>query len=246
VAGFLDLAFSFPTVVYTTALAVMLGYWLLVLVGVFGFDLGTDLGSDGALDAKTGALEAKGAALDAKGGVLEALGFGVIPGTVVLSILVFWSWVLSMLGSLTLGPALGGLLPLWASGLTLLLMAGFLSALLSMASVKPLRPLFTIVVAPTRRQLLGKVATVASGTVNARHGQASLEDGGAGLLLQVYCPKQNQLKKGDRVLLLEYDDKLEAYEVEPVEWLLPEELVQLDNPLTAELLARAHLDRRLG
>ncbi len=246
-AGFLDLAFAFPTVVYTTLLLVMLGYWLLVIVGALGFEIGADgamEGKAGALEAKMGALEAKTGALEAKAGLLEMLGFGVVPGTVVITLLVFWGWALSMLGSAALGPALGGFLPVWASGLTLMAMAAVLSLVVSMASVKPLRPLFTMKVAPTRRQLLGKVATVASGRVDGGFGQASMEDGGAGLLLSVFCSKENGLKKGDQVLLLDYDEKREAYEVEPVQWLLPEELRQLDNPLTAEALARARAQQR--
>ncbi len=255
-AGFLNLAFSFPTVVYTTLLLVMLGYWLLVIVGAIGFDLGADGAMDakagaleakmGVLEAKAGVLEAKTGALEAKTGLLEMLGFGVVPGTVVISLLVFWGWSLSMIGSAALGPALGGFLPVWASGLTLFAMAAVLSLVVSMASVKPLRPLFTMKVAPTRSQLLGKIATVTSGRVDANFGQASMEDGGAGLLLSVFCARDNGLGKGAQVLVLDYDEQRESYEVEPVEWLLPEELQKLDNPLAAEAVARAHLKQRIG
>lgn len=257
-AGFLQLAFSFPTVVFTTLLLVMLIYWGLVLVGALGFDALE--GASGGLEAKAGVLDAKAGLLDAKAGLLEAkggalegmdgggllasLGFGVVPSTVALSILIFWCWAMSMAGSAWLGPTLGGFLPAWGAGLSVLALASFAALLLSMVSVKPLRPLFLLKRAPQRRQLLGRVATVASLRVDERFGQATLEDGGAGLILPIFCGKKNELKKGDQVLLLEYDDAMEAYEIEPVDWLLPEEVRQLDDVAAAERIARAHLKQR--
>lgn len=276
-ATFLTLAFSFPTVVFTTLLLVMVGYWLLVLVGAFGFDFHADGALDakgGALEAKFGALEAKAAAIEAKAGVLdgaldakagaldaidaktgaieaksglmEMLGFGVVPATVSITVILFWSWVLSMLGSAVLGPVLGGWMPVGAAWAIVGLFAFMLSLAFSIVSVKPLKPIFTMTLAPRRRQLLGKVASVSSGRVDATFGQATMEDGGAGLILPVFCAKANELKKGDRVLLLEFNEETQAYEVEPVDWLVPEELKQLDNPLAAEAVARAHVKQRLG
>ena len=98
-SAFLDLAFSFPTIVFTSLLLVMLGYWLLVRVGALGFELG----ADGALEGKAGALEAKVGAFEAKTGLLEVLGFGVVPGSIVVTLLVFWAWFLSMVGTAAVG-----------------------------------------------------------------------------------------------------------------------------------------------
>lgn len=235
VTTFLTLAFSFPTLVFTTLLVVVLLYWVLVLVGAFGFDFG----GDGAVEAKAGALEGDG-------GILEALGFGVVPGSVVLSFLVVWAWSLSMLGSYFIGPVLGGLMPVWLGGSAIGLFSLVLAVFLAAFSTRPLRPLFEIKTAPKRRQLLGKVATVSSGRVDASFGQATMEDGGAGLILNVVCDKSNQLKKGDKVLLLDFNEQKDAYEVEPVDWLLPEEVQRLDNPLAAEAIARAHSKQKVG
>jgi hypothetical protein len=251
VATFLALAFAFPTVVFTTLLMIFMGYWVLVLVGALGFDLS----ADGALEAKSGAIEgamgaktgAIEAGLEAKFSLLGALGFGTVPGSVVLTTLTFWAWSLSMLGSAYLGPALGGFLPAWLVGGAVGSLALLLGGILAGICAKPLRPIFTLRVAPTRSQLLGKMATVATSRVDGtgRMGQANLEDGEAGFLLSVFCSKENALKKGDRVLLLEYDEAKDAYEVEPVDWLLPEEVSRLDNPLAAEAIARAHLKQRI-
>lgn len=246
---FLTLAFSFPTAVFTVLLSVMLLYWLLVLVGAAGFELG----HDGAIEAKAGLLDgvdAKAGAADhlagadAHNGLFEMLGFGVVPATMILTFLSGWGWITSMLGAYFLGPGLGGFAGPWIAGGVILLGALVASVLLSSVSVRPLKPLFTIKTAPRRAQLLGKVATVSSGHVDARFGQATLEDGGAGLILSIFCAKPNSLKKGDRVLLLEFDQTTEAYEVEPVDWLLPEELQHLSDSVAAEAVARAHLRQR--
>lgn len=245
-ATFLALAFSFPTIVFTTLLTVVLLYWVLVLAGAVGFDFG----GDGAFEAKAGALEAKGGALEgaaeAKAGLMEALGFGVVPAGIVVTFLVFWAWCLSMAGSYFIGPVLGGMLPLWLGGSVVGVLALFVSTFVSAYSVKPLKPLFEIKSAPRRQQLLGKVAVISSGRVDDKFGQATMEDGGAGLIFNVFCAKPNELKKGDRVLLLEFDEKKDAYEIEPVEWLLPEEVQRLENPIAAEAIARAHLKQKVG
>lgn len=252
VGTFLDLAFSFPSAIFTTLLLVMLGYWLLVIVGAVGFDLGADAALEAKAGALEGALEAKAGAIEgamsAKAGILSLLGFGAVPGSVALTMLVFWGWTLCLMGSAWLGPALGGLAGAWAAGTSVLLLSLVLSVAVSIVAVKPLRPLFAIRTAPSRRQLLGKVATVVTSKVDAegRIGQANLDDGEAGFLLSIFCTRENQLKKGDQVLLLEYDEAKDAYEVEPVEWLLPEELQRLESPSTAEALARARLKQRIG
>jgi hypothetical protein len=237
---FLKLAFSAPTVVFTTALLVMLAYWVLVLVGAFGFDLH----ADAAIDAKGAAIDAKLNALETKSGLMEMLGFGVVPATVSITLLVFWAWVSSLLGSALFGSKLGGWMPVWTSTGVIALLACTLAFALAAASVRPLQPLFAIRIAPTRHQLLGKVATVSSLRVDATFGQATLEDGGSGLILSVFCAKQNTLKKGDRVLLLDFSERAQSYEIEPVDWLLPEELTQLSNPLGAEAVARALVRQR--
>lgn len=239
---FLTLALSFPTAIFSTLLVFIVLYWALVLVGAVGFEFG----GEGALEAKTGAIDAKTGAIDAKGGVMEALGFGVVPGSVVISFIVFWAWSVSLMGAYLVGPIAGGLLPVWAAGSAVAVVALFASLMLSAVTVKPLRPLFEIQSAPRRRELLGKTALVSSGRVDGGFGTATMEDGGSGLILNVFCGKENTLKKGDQVLLLQYDESKQAYEVEPVDWLLPEELQQLNEPRTAEAVARAHARQRVG
>ncbi|WP_309891816.1 hypothetical protein [Archangium sp.] len=257
---FLNAILAFPTVLFTIPLGVVVGYWLTVMVGVVGIDLlDGDLG-DFALGAKAGAGEvlegglkgaveggakaaveggAKASLESVKSGAsfLEVLGFGGVPVTVSVSFLVFFSWLLSLAFARPARDALGALPGVLVSGgLATLCFAGglFLAGLV----VRPLRPLFAVQQAPRRTELIGRVCVIASGRVDGKFGHATLADGGAGLLLNVVCDKDNTLGRDGKALILGYDAARDAYEVEPVDWLLPEELEHLKDPLTAAAIAR--------
>ncbi len=254
---FLDAILAFPTVVFTIPLGVVVGYWLTVMVGAVGVDLlDGDLG-DFALGAKAGAIEGgvKGAveggahaAAEAHGhheggSFLEVLGFGGVPVTVSVSFVVFLSWLLSLAVARPLQGMLGALPgALVTGGLSLgcLAVGGVLAGL----AVRPLRPLFATHQAPRRSELMGRVCVIASGRVDGRFGHATFADGGAGLILNVVCDKANELKRGEQALILAYDAARDAYEVEPVDWLLPEEALQLKDPAASASLAREKLRTR--
>ena len=259
---FLAAILAFPTVLFTIPLGVVVGYWLTVMVGAVGVDLldGGGMGH-GGLDA--GALEggvkgaveggakaaleggAKAALEGTKGGTsfLEVLGFGGVPITVSASFVVFFSWLLSLAVAHPLKQALGALPGALVTGglATACLGVGLVLAGLA---VRPLKPLFAVQQAPRRAELMGRVCVIASGRVDGRFGHATFEDGGAGLILNVVCDKDNALKRGERALILGYDAARDAYEVEPVDWLLPEELEHLKDPLAASVLARERVRAR--
>ncbi len=212
---------------------------------------------EGGVKAAGGALEggakAAGAALQGgakavgthnhdahiDGGILSALGFGGIPLTVSVSVVGFLAWTLSLLSAGPVNALLGQTLPSWMINGPL----GFLCFVAAMVAgglaVRPLRPVFIARKAPGREELMGRVCTIASGNVTDRHGQATFEDGGAGLILNVVCAKANELKRGTPALILGYDPERDVYEVEPVDWLMPEEMEQLKDPLKAASVARA-------
>ncbi|MFF3554307.1 hypothetical protein ACWD4V_03640 [Streptomyces tsukubensis] len=89
---FLRTVAAFPTLLFTAALVVVLGFWLLVLLGAVGHD-----GFDGDLDA-------------------SALGLGGVPVTVSASLFIALGWFLSLTGSVLLAAALGPLVLMAALG----------------------------------------------------------------------------------------------------------------------------------
>lgn len=201
-------------------------------------------GKTEALAGKAEALTGKADALGAEGeGLLDVLGLGGVPLTVAGSALTFTGWSASLLGMHWLSPYFPEMLPDVLLKTGVFVGATGVAWVLSSLAVRPLRPIFRFRHAPTRQTLMGKVCVIESGSVDGRYGQATLQDGGAGLRLHVVCDRKNPLKRGDRALIIDFDAKREVYEVEPVDWLLPQELGELAEPSVAQQLARSQSER---
>lgn len=229
----LQVALSFPAVIFTALLGVLGAYWGLVIVGALGidlfdFDVDVDGVADGMADgAAEGAMEgltdgaAEGAG-ESAGGVFAILNLGwmaSVPITVSSSFLVLWAWTIAMLAGVTVGPLLSGL------AATLFAIALFFVALVGGAqvakwTVRPLSPVFATDAGESRSTMAGRTCTVTTGRVDAGFGQATVNDGGAGVLVQVRCAHGNTLKRGDEALILSYDAAADTYEIEPMDELL--------------------------
>lgn len=264
----LTLTLTFPSVVFTVLLGVILVYWLLVIAGLLHLAEGTDGTLDG-LDvgdalagASKGALEgaAKGALEGATKGVLEGAahaaashdgamhGFGdsdatpggdgieaghsgpmaavlsalrlrQIPATVAFSVLVAFSWLVSVVAmqiaarGLPAGP--GTLLRIG-----ILIGSPLLAILLSSTVCVPLSKAIAQRKAPTKTGLIGMTCRVRTGKVTDRFGEATLEDGGAGLVVRVRVDGGAQLQRGDLALIVDFDKELDSFLVEPMDQLL--------------------------
>ncbi len=252
---FVHVISSFPTLPLTVLLGVALGYWLFALVTGVAFDhmdgasdavVGAVKGAseaiaDSAADAVTGAMKGSAEAATAKvkaaadamdGGLLALFGLGRVPVTFTLSLMVLFAWTTSAVSTSLLGPV-GALLG------TLLLFASLVVGLLGAAVVlRPLGKALNQNNPARRRDSLGQLCVITSGRVDATFGTAHIDDGGAGLNVHVVCHKANTLKKGDRAILVELDAGKGVYEVEPVDWLLPQEIEALKDPaLAAQVLS---------
>lgn len=201
---FLQSALSFPTAIYSFLLCVAIIYWLVVAAGLVEIDL-LDIEADSLMD---GAGQTEGLA-----GLLYKFKLDGVPVTLVLTLLFFFGWFLCyfielwLLRHLPLGPL--------RYPLGLLVIAGALLPALPLCAAicRPLRPLFRKVEAVSSKSVLGQVAVVRSGRITLSHGEAVLEDGGAGLILRVRADEAQGFKRGDRVVLLEYLAAEHAYRV---------------------------------
>jgi len=174
----------------------------------------------------------------AEAGLFGMLGLGRVPVTITMSAAILLAWTASALGALTLSPA-GIVLQLG------LLLGSLVVGLLGTAVL--LRPLGKALNADRparRRDSLGQICTITSGKVDATFGTAQVADGGAGLNVHVICPKPNTLKKGDRALLVDFDPAKDTYEIEPVDWLLPQEIEALNDPARAAQIISGRVRRR--
>lgn len=155
------------------------------------------------------------------------LRFGKAPVTVIFTLFVAFGWLVSALSMRSLAPRWEAWsLPGWALGVPVLAASMLVSFVLTKLAVRPLEPFFATHQATSRRDLVGRVCVISTGHVDRRFGQATLEDGGAGLILQVRCDAKGALRRGDRALIIAWDEDSAGFLVEPMD-PLEREVVRL-------------------
>jgi hypothetical protein len=194
-------------------------------------------GKAGVLDAaaaKAGAAEALDGggdvdvdptALKGAGGLLHALNLRRAPITVTFSLIVFFAWIASFLLTKYAGPVLGAVMPGWLAGTVFLFGALALAVPLTSMTTRPLERVFRTTEGRKSAELVGTVCRIRTGTVDETFGQASVQDGGAELLLDVRIDARSgaELKRGDRAIIIDYDQERDRYVVEPYDAMLEEE-----------------------
>ena len=198
---FLQTALSFPTALFSFLLCVAVFYWLVVVLGGVDIDL---LDADGV---------SKGGQTEGLAGLLSKLKLEGVPVTLVLTLLFFFAWFFSYFAELWLLRHLPLGLLRYPLGLVVAFAVLLPAALVSSVLCRPLRPLFHKMEATSSKSVLGQTAVVRSAKVTPSHGEALLEDGGAGLILRVRADEVCGFKRGDRVVLLEYLKAEHAYRV---------------------------------
>src|SRR5450432_3621349 len=253
----LGLALSFPCVVYTVLLGVVLVYWLFVVVGAIHIGEGSDGALDGfdpegAIGAGKGALEgaAKGALqghldgmADAAGDVgdvgdggdvggdgdssetsamgllVNALHLRSVPATTILSLIITFSWLVCAIGMQLVSrdsPRSTAALFGWL----VFAVSPVLALPLTALAARPLAKVFGHKQATQRSDLIGKTCVIRTGTVTKTFGEALLEDGGAGLVVRVRVDREVVVKRGDQMLIVDYDREHASFLVEPVDEVL--------------------------
>lgn len=229
----LELALSFPTVVYTVLLGVSLVYWILVLVGAAKVELAGDGALDGAADLDFGGhheIGDVGGAHDGVGhhdlgdagggdtdldvgeshaGMLAALKLRSAPLTVVFGCVVLFAWIESMIA-----------MQIWDNTIAkvaTLVLAPLVALFPTSIAIRPLARVFVPHEVTRHHQLVGKVCRIRTGHVDAGFGEATLEDGGAGLVVRVRIDTGEQLKRGDEALIVDYDEEKQQFTVAPMD-----------------------------
>lgn len=199
---------AFPTVIFTVLLGVVVTYWIFVILGALEVDL-LDFDVDADVDADVDVDGGDGDYDGGLAGMWHGLGLGGVPVTLSLSLLVLAGWVFCLLAMDVLGGGTAG----WLAGTTALLCLGVAVPVTALL-VRPLRRFFVTHPALDHRSLVGKICTIATLRVDERYGQAEIEDGGAGLLIQVRATAPHELRRGDRALIFDY--KGEVFHVAPL------------------------------
>ncbi|MGW0393421.1 hypothetical protein ACWDYJ_21480 [Streptomyces sp. NPDC003042] len=194
---FIAAALGFPTVLFTAALVVVLGFWLLVLCGAADHD---------------------GFDTDAGGG---ALGIGGVPVTVSASLLVAVAWFTSLSGAVLLARTGWPGTLVHFLGAVLMFASLFLSWRVTRVLVRPLTKLFPDEPGPSRLDFVGLTCIIRTGRVDAGFGQAEVTAGdGSTALVQVRQYGSDPLTLGSTALLYAYDDAGEFFWVAPFDAVL--------------------------
>lgn len=202
--GFVGTALSFPTVLFSFLLLVVVGYWLLVLTGVL--DLGDDLDVDGVPG-------------------LAGLGLGGVPATVAFSLLVAVAWFVSLAGAALLdGLGLGTAARIVVS-VGVLVVALVCSWLVTRLVVVPLARLFPTGTESSRHAFVGRLCTIRTGRVTADFGQAEVTAAdGSSAVVQVRQPGAEPLRAGSSALIYDYDVEGEFF------WVMPADIAFDPDP----------------
>jgi hypothetical protein len=186
--GFFEAVLSFPAVIFTPLLIVVIGYWLVVIVG------GADPDGDGSGEG---------------GGFLGFLGFGGVPASVVLSLLIAFAWFAALAGGELLGAVPAALV---------LVGAVVVAWVITRLAVLVLRRLMPAGTEPSRADFVGLTCVVRTGRVTAAFGQAEVHaPDGSSAVVQVRQAGADDLRAGTVAVLYDFDAQGEFFWVVPAD-----------------------------
>lgn len=221
---FLDIAFSFPTVVFTVSTILFLGFWTVTsLIGAgadafedldFDFDADTDIEIDPGIDTDLDVSGGSGGSNSLLRSALEFLGITNMPLLLALNLESLFAWLTSVILMTILGGAdgfLGGIVGIGV--LIVSFLAGvFVTTRIGRRWAHVFRPTHAL----RQRELVGSVCTVTTERVSGEFGQAEVRDAeGSSLIVQVRCTKENDLTSGDRALIFDLDTDSGVFTISP-------------------------------
>ena len=209
---FLTTALTFPTLLYSILLAFCVVYWLLAATGLVDSDTihGLLHHHDG-LDGMHTHHHHHETATDSTG-MIARLGLSGVPFMLILSVLAFFGWLITYFAQLLFLQFLPDPLRMLV-GIGVLVAALLPGLLLTSLLLRPVARLIMKLRPPVPPSVLGKAGNVISPQVTEREGRAEFDDGGAGLILQVRAPPGVTFNRGERVVLLSFDEQRDSYAV---------------------------------
>ncbi len=197
--NFFSTAFSFPTIIFSVLLGIISIYWFFTILGLFDieildFDMDMDLEYAGEVGPVGGLA-----------GVMIALGLTGLPITIIVSFIILFAWFCTYIASLYLLPFLDMGIGFWLAAIATMVFALILSVPMTIALTKPMQRFFRVSYATKSHELLGEMCQVISSEINEQFGEVELHKEGNHFIFQVRNRQQNSIKKGDKVVLLEYN-----------------------------------------
>lgn len=144
------------------------------------------------------------------------LKFGLygVPLVIILSLVSLIGWLLSYLYTSFLHQNFDSGVLYYVFGTGALIFVLVVSMWLTGMIISPIRKNIARIPKRNSANNVGKIAIVRTLSVTDKHGEAELNDGGAGLILKVRSDNSTSLlKKGDRVMLVAYLEETNTYRV---------------------------------
>lgn len=206
---FLAVVLTFPTLLFGILLGVAMLYWMIAATGLIQIDFLDGLfGGDGGGETFSG--EPGGIT-----GPLMRFGLGGVPLSLSLTVLLLFAWLLSYFATLLVGDGMIGAIVMGWGARSAIFIGSLVGALpLAALSLRPARRFFAKLQPVPQASLLGRTGVVRTPDLSATQGTVAVEDGGAGLVLQARDDGA-RFRRGDRVVLVEYLEHLNAYRVAP-------------------------------
>lgn len=206
----------YPTIVFTGLVMFVTLYWVVSLLGLADMDsvdLG-DVGGDVGGEADVSNLSSTGFFT----GLMLKFGLYGVPLIIILSLISLIGWLLSYLYTSFLHQNVDSGILYYVFGTGALVFVLVISMWLTGLIISPIRKNIAKIPKRNASSNIGKIAVVRTLSVTDKHGEAVLNDGGAGLILKIRSDmSDNQLKQGDKVVLVAYLDDANTYRVTPVE-----------------------------
>ncbi|NSY34160.1 DUF1449 domain-containing protein [Pseudoalteromonas sp. JC28] len=201
---FLNTAFTFPTVIFSTLLLIVLLFWLIALLGFADIDI-----LEGDVD-----IEAEGAS----SGSFWEVAFGGVPVSISLSLIIALGWIISIYVQQFFAYLLGNGIFYYLMG-TVFMLASLIAALpLTAVIVRPLRRFFESQETTSKQALVGLECVIATSRVSNTFGQARVYIQGTDQLIEVRSDEDNTFTLGDSALLIEHDTLTHSYTIVAKPW----------------------------
>ena len=197
----LHAAFSPVNLPYTIMMAIILLYWLSVVIGVLdlsSFDVDLDLDAD--VDA-SGAFH----------GLLAFMNLAELPLMFVLSVMVTSMWAISLLSNHYLQNGA------WSLALAVAIPNILVSLLITKIFTRPFAKFFrSLSDEPAARfKIIGNLCVINADLDSDRIAQAEIKTEGAPLLITIRARKGAAMTKGSQGLIVDKDSERDIYIVEP-------------------------------
>lgn len=199
----------YPTIIFTGLVMFVTLYWVVSLLGMADMDT-VELGESGGEVAD---LSSAGFFT----GLMLKFGLYGVPLIIILSLISLIGWLLSYLYTSFLHQYFDSGILYYLFGTGALVFVLVVSMWLTGIIISPIRKNIAKIPKRNSSNNVGKIAVVRTLSVTDKHGEAVLNDGGAGLILKIRSDiNDNSLKQGDKVVLVEYLDDTNTYRVTPV------------------------------